>query len=88
MITSKQRYSYCIILDFALILSSCGSKKYTVKTMPTLQKRLDAMANLKSKQTYRFITDWTGVKYRFGGLDDGVSIVLDSPFYLRKRFMG
>ena len=31
------------------------------------------MSLLKSKKLYNFITDWTGVKYRFGGLDkDGI----------------
>ena len=31
------------------------------------------MANLRSKNLYRFITDWVGVKYKFGGLDkDGI----------------
>ena len=87
MITSKQRYSYCIILVFALILSSCGSKKYTVKSDTKAAKAADAMANLKSKQLYRFITDWTGVKYRFGGLDkrgidcSGFAFLLEKEIY-------
>lgn len=58
-----------IFLLLALTLASCKSRKYTVKSETKAAKAADAMANLKSKDLYKFITEWTGVKYKFGGLD-------------------
>lgn len=87
MIKMKQHYPYWILLIFVTILSSCGTRKYTVKSDTKAAKAADAMANLKSKQLYRFITDWTGVKYRFGGLDkngidcSGFAYLLEKEIY-------
>ena len=45
------------------------------------------MANLKSKDLYRFITDWTGVKYQVGGMDkkgidcSGFALILERDIY-------
>lgn len=45
------------------------------------------MSHLKSKQLYRFITDWSGVKYRLGGLDksgidcSGFALLLQKDIY-------
>jgi probable lipoprotein NlpC len=70
-----------------IALSSCGSKKYTVKSDTKASKAADVMANLKSKDLYRFITDWTGVKYRLGGLDkkgidcSGFALLLQKDIY-------
>lgn len=62
---------FCFFL--ALLLSSCGTRKYAVKPELKAAKAADAMASLKSKELYRFITEWTGTKYKFGGLDkDGI----------------
>ena len=80
--------SYALYLIAALLfLSSCGSRKYTVKPGEKAAKAADAMASLKSKDLYRFITDWTGVKYRLGGLDkngidcSGFALLLQKNIY-------
>ncbi|MFW0715461.1 C40 family peptidase [Pedobacter sp. N23S346] len=87
MVKTKKCYPYLVILFFALVLASCGSRKYTVRSDTKASKAADAMANLKSKQLYKFITDWTGVKYRFGGLDkrgidcSGFAFLLEKEIY-------
>ena len=87
MIKSKTLIFFSIFLIFMIALSSCGSKKYTVKSDTKAAKAADAMANLKSKNLYRFITDWTGVKYRLGGLDkrgidcSGFALLLQKDIY-------
>ncbi len=88
MIDTKKLYSYLIILSIALILPSCGSKKYTVLSDTKAAKAANAMANLKSKSLYKFITDWTGVKYRFGGLDKGGIDCSGFAFLLEKEIYG
>lgn len=83
----KTKYSFWIILFLSIVLTSCGSRKYTVKNDTKASKAADAMSNLKSKQLYKFITDWTGVKYRFGGLDksgidcSGFAYLLEKEIY-------
>ncbi|MFA6276734.1 MAG: NlpC/P60 family protein [Pedobacter sp.] len=78
---------YSFILVLVLILSSCGTRKYTVKPSEKAAKAADAMAALKSKDLYRFITDWTGVKYRLGGMDksgidcSGFALLLEKNIY-------
>lgn len=87
MLKTKKRYPYFIILFLVMVLASCGSRKYTVRSDTKASKAADAMANLKSRQLYKFITDWTGVKYRFGGLDkqgidcSGLAFLLEKEIY-------
>jgi len=88
MIDTKKLYSFLIILSIALVLPSCGSKKYTVRSDSKAAKAADAMANLKSKSLYKFITDWIGVKYRFGGLDKGGIDCSGFAFLLEKEIYG
>ena len=87
MVKTKQFYSFWLVLIAVIILSSCGTRKY-VKSDTKASKAADAMANLKSKQLYRFITDWTGVKYRFGGLDKGGIDCSGFAFLLEKEIYG
>ncbi|MET0572782.1 MAG: NlpC/P60 family protein [Pedobacter agri] len=75
-------------LAVLLFLSSCSSRKYTVKSETKAAKAADAMSNLKSKQLYKFITDWTGVKYRFGGLDKNGIDCSGFAFLLEKEIYG
>jgi len=84
----KTKYSFWLILILSLVLTACGSKKYTVKSDTKAAKAADAMSNLKSKQLYKFITDWTGVKYRFGGLDKNGVDCSGFAFLLEKEIYG
>lgn len=72
----------------ALFLASCGSRKAIVKSTSSASKMADAMAHLKSKQLYRFITDWAGVKYRLGGLDKSGIDCSGFAFLLQKDIYG
>ena len=84
----KTKYSFGLILILSLVITSCGSRKYTVKSDTKASKAADAMSNLKSKQLYKFITDWTGVKYRFGGLDKSGIDCSGFAFLLEKEIYG
>ena len=70
-----------------LTLASCSSRKHTTKPVSAAAKAADAMASLKSKDLYKFITDWTGVKYKLGGLDkngidcSGFALLLEKKIY-------
>lgn len=83
------RINCFVAVILLLFLSSCGSRKYVVKPENKASKAADAMAALKSKDLYRFITDWTGVKYRLGGLDkkgidcSGFALLLERDIYGR-----
>lgn len=63
----KRSYLVWFSLVLMLFVASCGSRKHTSNT--TAARAADAMAKLKSKPLYHFINDWTGVKYKLGGLD-------------------
>jgi probable lipoprotein NlpC len=76
-----------VILVFVFILASCSSRKHVVKTDTKAARAAAVMANLKSKELYRFITDWTGVTYKLGGLDkrgidcSGFALLLEKNIY-------
>lgn len=88
MIKNKRSYFLWMCLCCLLVLASCGSGKITSNTKAA--RAADAMANLKSKSLYRFITDWTGVKYKLGGLDksgidcSGFALLLQENIYGKK----
>jgi len=75
-------WTFTILLT---ILASCGSRRHTSDTKAS--RAADAMANLKSKPLYRFINNWTGVRYRLGGLDksgvdcSGFALLLQKDIY-------
>jgi len=81
----KQRFLIFVIL-FGIILSSCGTRK-NLTSNTKAARAADAMSNLKSKELYHFITDWTGVKYRLGGMDkqgidcSGFALLLEKDIY-------
>ena len=88
MILRSIRVSHLIILLAAMaFLSSCGSRRATVYKESRGARAAEAMANVKSKDLYRFITDWTGVRYRLGGLDkrgidcSGFALLLNKEIY-------
>lgn len=74
------------LLLLVLFLASCGVRKNTISTT-NAARTAEAMASLKSKDLYRFITDWAGVKYKFGGLDkegidcSGFALLLQKDIY-------
>lgn len=57
-----------ILLSMALFFTACSSKRYVPSTTKAA-KAAEAMASLKNKALYRYINEWSGVKYRLGGLD-------------------
>lgn len=81
-------YNVLAALLAVCLLSACGSRRHTVKTNPSTAAAVaDAMSRLKSRPLYRFITDWTGVRYRLGGLDkngvdcSGFAYLLERDIY-------
>lgn len=81
-------FQLLLLIFFTAFVSSCGSRKHTAySTTSKAAKAADAMANLKSKSLYRFITDWTGVRYKLGGLDkrgidcSGFALLLNKEIY-------
>jgi lipoprotein Spr/probable lipoprotein NlpC len=79
-------YLKYVLILVVMFLVSCGVRKNTVSPTKAAMAA-NAMANLKSKDLYRFITDWTGVKYRLGGLDkegidcSGFALLLQKDIY-------
>ncbi|MDN3585274.1 C40 family peptidase [Pedobacter aquatilis] len=85
---TKTKNYFFLILVLSIIITSCGSRKYTVRSDTKASKAADAMSSLKSKQLYKFITDWTGVKYRFGGLDKNGIDCSGFTYLLQKEIYG
>jgi probable lipoprotein NlpC len=77
----------CFLL-LIVFLASCSSRRYTPSNTQAA-RAADAMASLNNKELYKFITDWTGVKYRLGGLDkkgidcSGFALLLEKDIYGR-----
>ena len=75
-----------ILFFTVIIFASCSSKRHTISTTKAA-RAAEVMANLKSKDLYRFITDWTGVKYKLGGMDksgidcSGFALILERDIY-------
>ena len=83
------RSSYLfLILGLLVFVSSCKTRKYTTKPAEKAAAAADAMSHLKSKNLYRFITDWAGVKYKFGGLDKNGIDCSGFAFLLNKEIYG
>jgi probable lipoprotein NlpC len=84
--TVSSRAGLLIFLTVVLLFSACSSRKHTVKP-GNAAKAAEAMSHLKSKPLYRFITDWSGVQYRLGGLDkrgvdcSGFALLLQKDIY-------
>jgi lipoprotein Spr/probable lipoprotein NlpC len=85
MVAVRRNYLLWICVVLLSILASCGSRKTTSNTKAA--RAADAMANLKSKPLYRFINNWTGVRYKLGGLDksgidcSGFALLLQKDIY-------
>jgi len=76
----------CFLIAMAMIITACSSKRY-VTSNSTAAKAAEAMSSLKNKQLYKFITEWSGVRYQLGGLDkrgidcSGFSYLLERDIY-------
>ena len=83
----KLRHYKIYLLLLLVVLASCSTRKHTTSSINVAAKAADAMAKLKSKELYQFITDWTGVKYKLGGLDkkgvdcSGFALLLEKKIY-------
>ena len=88
MTSKTSLYSRVIIILVlsAFTLSSCSSRRKQVSNTKAAGMA-EAMSHLKNKDLYRFITDWTGVKYRLGGLNkkgidcSGFALLLQRDIY-------
>jgi probable lipoprotein NlpC len=75
----------CFLL-MIIVLSACSSRRYS-PSVTQAARAADAMAKLDNKHLYKFITSWTGVKYRLGGLDkngidcSGFALLLEKDIY-------
>jgi len=78
---------FMLFFTLSVVVSSCGSRKYSANTSSKAAKAAEAMADIENKQLYRFITDWAGVRYRLGGLDkrgvdcSGFALLLNKEIY-------
>jgi lipoprotein Spr/probable lipoprotein NlpC len=83
---SIKSFAFYLML-IMLFMSSCGTRRYAEKSTTKAARAADVMAGLKSKELYKFITDWTGVKYRLGGMDksgidcSGFAVLLEKNIY-------
>jgi len=70
-----------------LLISSCGTRRVSGYSESKAAKAADVLAEVKSKALYRFIIDWTGVRYKLGGLDkrgidcSGFALLLNKEIY-------
>jgi probable lipoprotein NlpC len=83
----KGRFKSLLFLMVLMVLVACSSRKKTVSTS-TAARTAMAMSNVKSKPLYRFINDWTGVRYRMGGLDKRGIDCSGFAFLLQKNIYG
>lgn len=82
----KGRFKLLLFLMVLLVFSACSTRKNT-NVNTTAARAAVVMSQLKSKPLYRFINDWTGVRYRLGGLDkrgidcSGFALLLQKNIY-------
>ncbi len=75
-----------ILIAFCCFLTACGVKKQATSGY-NAAAAANAMAKLESKSLYKFITEWSGVKYRLGGLQksgidcSGFAMLLQQNIY-------
>ncbi|WGQ11224.1 NlpC/P60 family protein [Pedobacter gandavensis] len=82
----KGRFKLLLFLMVLLVFSACSTRKNTNVNTAAARAAV-VMSQLKSKPLYRFINDWTGVRYRLGGLDkrgidcSGFALLLQKNIY-------
>lgn len=83
---SKSILKFVALLLFTCFLAACGSKK-AVAPPSKAAMAAEVLANLKSKQLFRFINEWTGAPYKLGGMDkkgidcSGFALILEKQIY-------
>ena len=79
--------SLSFLLVILLLVSSCSSRRHNAYVNTRAAEAAEAMADLKNKALYRFITEWAGVSYKLGGLDkrgidcSGFALLLNKEIY-------
>lgn len=85
--TLKGKCKLLLFLTVLVVFSACSSRRSGVTSTSNAAKAATVMANLKSRPLYRFINDWSGVRYRLGGLDkrgidcSGFALLLQKDIY-------
>lgn len=83
----SSKFNVSILLLGLLFFSACSTRRHADGSSINAAKAATVMANLKSKKLYNFITEWSGVRYRFGGLDkkgidcSGFALLLQRDIY-------
>jgi probable lipoprotein NlpC len=76
-----------LVIAALAFLSSCSSRRPATYSSTKAAQAAEAMADLKNKALYRFITDWSGVRYKLGGMDkrgidcSGFALLLNKEIY-------
>ncbi|WP_129714174.1 C40 family peptidase [Pedobacter sp. SYP-B3415] len=77
-----------VIFPILLLMASCGARRHPVTSNTKAAMAADAMSKIGNKDLYRFINDWAGVRYRFGGLDKGGVDCSGFAYLLQKEIYG
>jgi len=86
-IRSSLSLNLMVLVAVMVFFSSCSSRRKVVYAETKAARAADVMAGLKSKALYRFITEWTGVRYKLGGMDksgidcSGFALLLNKEIY-------
>lgn len=82
----KNNILLVLLIVSSLFVVSCGARKNVSTTKAA--KAAEAMSNLKSKQLYRFVTEWTGTRYKLGGMDKRGIDCSGFAYLLQKEIYG
>lgn len=67
-IKCAQKFNTSFFIISMIILSACSSRKNTSHVSKT-SKTSEVMSKIKNRDLHRFVNSWTGVRYRYGGID-------------------
>lgn len=81
-------FRWASLFILLLLVTACGSRRHPVTSNTRAAKAADAMARISSKELYRFINNWTGVRYRLGGMDKGGVDCSGFAYLLQKEIYG
>lgn len=81
-----QRLNIAFFIVSIITLSACSSRKNTVN-VSKVSKSSAVLSNIKNRDLHQFVNNWTGVRYRYGGLDksgvdcSGFAYLLEKEIY-------